>query len=394
MKFTIVTDTFPPDINGVARTLQQLAGGLVNCGHEVTVVHPGILEQSEGLDRMNEQRVWGIGVPMYSSLRMGIPRKVRFLREWSSDRPDAVYVATEGLLGFSALRAARELEIPVVTGYHTHFPSYLQHYVPSIRELASGYLRFLHNQSDCTVTPSKDVALELHGAGYHNVAVLGRGVDTELFTPDKRDALLRQRWSARPESVVMLCVGRVAVEKNLPAAFCAFRSLQRRYPDSKMICVGDGPVMADYRERYSEVVWTGARRGEELARHFASADLFLFPSLTETYGNVLPEALASGLVTVSFDYAASAELVSHGVNGFSVDRSEGNEGFERCVDHALSLRKQWKSISCEARSTTDNLSWNRIFRRFETIMCRIADDSELLHMCPIDPIYETTQTKV
>ncbi|MCB1094495.1 MAG: glycosyltransferase family 1 protein [Verrucomicrobiae bacterium] len=373
MKISIVTDTFPPEMNGVARTLERLVSGLVTRHHTVTVVHPGKQKQSPPADcAAEEQYVWGLAVPMYSCLRMGLPRKHSFLREWNEERPDVVYIATESLMGYSALRAAVRLSIPVVTGYHTHFPKYLRHYAPSLENIAHSYLRHLHNQSECTVTPSRDVAFELHGSGYHNVTVMGRGVDTGLFHPDKRDALLRQEWNAREGTIVLLCVGRVAVEKNLPVAFRAYQHLQRRYPDIRCVCVGDGPARESLMKSYPDVIWPGAKYGGELARYYASADVFLFPSLTETYGNVLPEAMASGLVPVAYCYAACAEIVRNGSNGFCADTNGGDAAFTSTVNQAIARRDDWKVIRATAKETAKSLSWDTVIRQFEFILTQAA----------------------
>lgn len=371
MKLSIITDTYAPEINGVARTLHQLATQLTSRGHSVEVIHPGIQDDSPN-EFVDERRVWGFALPMYRKLRMGGPRRQRFIDEWEEDRPDVIYVATEGMLGYSAVRAARTLEIPVVTGYHTRFPEYLRHYAPTLEKVAETYLRHLHNQSECTLAPTRSIALELHDEGYHNVAVMGRGVNTRLFSPDKRDALLRQRWSARPETPVMLCVGRVASEKNLEVAFEAFLNSRRRIPDLKLVCVGDGPALPELKSRFPQVIWPGEQKGEELARYYASADLFLFPSTTETYGNVLPEAMASGLVSVAFHYAACAELVVNGQNGFSTPLEFGGNGFSASVSRALSNRTHWPSIASAARETTESLSWNRVANQFENILFRAS----------------------
>ena len=382
MRFSIVTDTYTPEVNGVARTLRQIANGLVEFGHEVTVVHPG---RSKDLvesmpDTVMEHRVMGWPVPVYRSLRMGVPRKSQFLNEWANEAPEVIYIATEGLLGYSALKAARELEIPVVTGYHTRFPQYMRHYAPPLERVAETYLRHLHNQAECTVAPSRDVALELHRTGYHNVAVMGRGVDTQLFHPEKRDSLLRQRWRARPETIVLLLVGRIAHEKNLPVAIDTYLRLKSRYPDSLLVCVGDGPAEADLQAKYGQaVIWAGTKRREELARYYASADVFLFPSLTETYGNVLPEAMASGLITVAYDYAACSELVRCGTNGFSVAREGGAAAFENSVFTALARKHDWPAMRREARKTAESLSWEEVTRKFESILTRAAHDSVKRH---------------
>ncbi|MEZ5300007.1 MAG: glycosyltransferase family 1 protein [Verrucomicrobiales bacterium] len=338
MRIAIVSDTLPPDINGVAMTLGRLCRGLAGRGHRVQIVRPRPAAGAAGFDSRDlgaesEIQIASASVPLYPEMRFGFPCGFSLDRSWSACRPDAVYVATESPMGISAIRACRRLAIRAVSGFHTNFHSYLASYhLPFLESLADRYLRRLHNRTACTLAPSRDVARDLAGRGYENVALLQRGVDTALFDPRRRDMSLRAAWRAAEGDPVALYVGRIAAEKNLALAFEAARQRGLR-----MVAVGDGPERAALAREFPEVIFAGSQRGEDLARHYASADLFLFPSLSETFGNVVLEAMASGLVAVAFDYAAPAENIAEGRSGF-LARYGSADSFHAACDRALAAR--------------------------------------------------------
>ena len=314
MRIAIVTETYPPEINGVALTVAGLANGLSASGHDVQVVRP---RQSAGDsagsvdDRIDTILVRGAKLPRYPGLQFGLPAARRLRALWKSERPDAIYVATEGPLGYSALRAAHALSIPACTGFHTRFDDFARHYgLGFITPMVFGYLRRFHRRGAATLVPTIELRDFLAQNGFGNVVLLRRAVDTELFSPQRRDTTLRAQWGLRDDQVAMIYVGRIAPEKNLPLAVRAFRQLQKSHPDARYIWVGDGPSRASLAAQNPDFIFTGIQRGVDLARHFASADLFVFPSLTETFGNVTLEAMASGVPTISFDYGAAREHLS------------------------------------------------------------------------------------
>ncbi len=370
MRCAIVTDTFPPEINGVAMTLQRLACGLAHRGHAVEIVRPNPDRRHSGQKRtdqpeVDEWRVRGIPLPGYSSLRLGLPQKRKLLQAWGGQSPDVIYVATEGLLGHSAVSAADALGVPAVSGYHTHFAQYLEHYhLPALERIALSYLRRLHNRTALTLAPTNAVVDELKGLGFERTYPLGRGVDTELFHPDKRCPALRARWGATEASPVALIVGRVAPEKNVQLALASVRQLRAAYPDLKAVVVGDGPARPALERSFPEAVWAGARRGEDLAAHYASADLFVFPSESETYGNVVLEAMASGLVVTSYKLAAAAELIRPPLNGYLADPGEPLL-FRQAMRDALGHRSRWAAVRSAARETAAGNTWHRIIAQFE-----------------------------
>jgi glycosyltransferase involved in cell wall biosynthesis len=382
----VVTETYPPEINGVARSLQRAVMHLVQQGYRVSLVRP-----RQAGDRMSRQHMScdtglaaelltaGMPLPMYPDLRIGFASSRR-LRAWLREgRPDVVHIATEGPLGLAALRAALRLDIPCTTDFRTNFHLYSRHYhFGRILPFVLGYLRWFHNRAAVTLVPTEAMRQMLAGEGFRNLAVVGRGVDTDLFSPAHRDGGLREAWGARETDMVVLHVGRLAAEKNIEMALRAFDFIRARNRDSRLVLVGDGPLHDTLRHAAPHALFTGWQRGAALASAYASADLFLFPSMTETFGNVLLEALASGLPCVAFRHGAAEAHLIDGQNGLCVPF-----GDERAfVDAAGRLAAEAglrAGMARSARLTAQALAWHRILEGFESVLLAAADRSMSRH---------------
>lgn len=321
MRYAIITETYPPEINGVALTVQGLEQGLRARGHTVDLIRPAQLDESAALTESVTPSegltvVRGLPIPRYPNLRFGLPCPKKLRTLWSSRRPDAIYVATEGPLGNSAVAVAKELGIPAITGFHTRFDHYVADYgFGFLRKTAIAWMRRFHNRADMTLVPTLELRHELLSLGFANVQCLRRAVDCERFDPAKRSASLRTSWGLGREDLAVLFVGRIASEKNLDLAVDAYRALQRHRPDARFIWIGDGPRREDLQEANPDFVFTGMLRGEELAEAIASTDLFPFASVSETFGNVTLEAMASGVSVVAFDYGAAHEFLRRNIHG-------------------------------------------------------------------------------
>lgn len=370
MKLALVTETYPPEVNGVAMTLSRLVGGLRARGHEVQVVRPRQLgEVTDGASKSGDERedflVPGIAIPFYAALRIGLPVVGCLEERWRVWRPDVVHVATEGPLGLAALAAAARVGRPVTSSFHTNFHAYGGHYgVPALRDATLAYLGWFHNRTRLTLAPTRQMVAELAAARFRGLGVMARGVDTTLFDPAKRSEALRATWGVGPDDPVALYVGRIAAEKNLDVAVQAFLRLRASKPRAKFVLVGDGPAREALAKVHPEFHYAGMRRGDELAAHYASGDVFLFASVTETFGNVVTEALASGLVTVSYDYAATHEHVRDGENGYAAAYA-GAEAFYASAERALAERARWPEVRAAARLTALALTWDAVVSRFE-----------------------------
>ena len=318
MRYAIVTETYPPEVNGVALTVQGLEQGLRERGHNVELVRPRQDGDTGSID--HTVLVRGAALPRYPGLKFGLPATRKLRKHWQQARPDAIYVATEGPLGWSALRAARQLGIPAATGFHTRFDEYMRDYGAAfLQQTALRWMRRFHNGAQATLVPTRELQEFLQGAGFDNVVRLARAVDTQQFDPARRDRSLRAQWGVdETNGIVAIYVGRIAAEKNLPLAVRAFRELQKTRPDAKFVWVGDGPAREQLQRDNPDFIFCGVQRGEALTRHFASGDLFVFSSHSETFGNVTLEALASGVPTVAFDYGAARETLRSDVHGAAI----------------------------------------------------------------------------
>ncbi len=369
LRIALVTETFAPEINGVAHTLGQLVRGLHARGHQLQLVRPRIPD-SEGSapEQVEQLPVASLPIPGYRELRFGLPAGGRLHRAWQGWRPDVLYVATEGPLGWSAVASARRLGIPCISGFHTNFHSYSQSYHAGvIAPLALAYLRHLHNRTQGTLVPTHELAAQLTAQGFERMAVMGRGVDTERFSPVKRRAELRTQWGVEEETPVAIYVGRVAPEKNLPLVIKAWHALRQGDPRIPLVVVGDGPLRGQLQRRHPEVRFVGMHTGEALAQHYASADIFLFPSTTETYGNVTLEAMASGLAPVVFDYAAGRLHLRHGESGLLAPLDEPQQ-FVALAASLAQAPQQVERLRRAARAAALAATWPLIVERFEGVL--------------------------
>lgn len=369
LRLAIVTETYPPEVNGVAQTIAKVVEGLSEAGHAITLVRPsqGEANAPSPGSSVREVFVTGVPIPKYGQLKMGLPAMNRLTRLWRKERPDVVHIVTEGPLGLSALAAARRLRLPVASEFRTNFHTYCAHYgVGWLGRPIMAYLRWFHNRTGCTMVPTRALADELATKGFINLQVVARGVDTRQFDPAKRCDALRQSWGATPDSLVVLYVGRLAEEKNLPVLLAAFERIRRARPDSKLVLVGNGPAREDLERRCPHAVFAGIRKGEALARHYASGDLFLFPSLTETFGNVTPEAMASGLGVVAFDHAAAGQLIRSGLNGMLAKPGATGE-FCDLTERLANQPHEVARLRQQARQTVLRLGWPSIIREIEEV---------------------------
>lgn len=373
-KIAIVTETFPPEINGVANTLRYLCQGLADRGHQLHIVRPrqprarhlparDSLTAADG--QVRDHLVAGLPLPGYPDLRFGLATGRHLRKLWRENRPDAVYVATEGPLGWAAVSAARDLNLPVSAGFHTNFHTYSRYYGAGFLEkLITLYLRRFHNRAGTTLVPTQRMRHYLETLGIERVQVWSRGVDCDRFTPRWRDAELRETWGLKDDELAVLYIGRLAAEKNLQLAVHCYERLRHLHPRARFVLVGDGPLRRRLQERHPDYIFCGMQKGEALARHYASGDLFLFPSKTDTFGNVVTEALASGLGVVAFDDAAASEHIEHEFSGMKVPLHADAE----YIQAALKLADQPSLLTQmrrEARQKALELHWREIVEQFE-----------------------------
>ncbi|AWK86524.1 glycosyltransferase family 4 protein [Azospirillum thermophilum] len=324
MNILIVSDAWYPQINGVVRTISTVRQELEAMGHTVEVIGP---------DRFRT-----VPMPTYPEIRLAIGARRRLWAMIEGMRPDCIHIATEGPLGFAARSYCLKHGKPFTTAYHTRFPEYVRDRAPVPLALSYAVVRRFHKPSAAVMVATQTIEDTLKARGFTNIRRWTRGVDTELFRPRGKDFL------ALPRPIAMY-VGRVAVEKNLEDF------LKLDLPGSKVV-VGDGPAREELQRKYPDVHWTGAKQGEELARHYAAADVFVFPSRTDTFGLVLLEALASGVPVAAYPVPGPLDVVDGaGVGCLDTD-------LKRAVERALAIPAD------KCRDYALGYSWRRSAEQF------------------------------
>ncbi|MBV8621766.1 MAG: glycosyltransferase family 1 protein [Curvibacter sp.] len=373
LRVSIVTETYPPEVNGVARTIACVVEGLRERNHEIQLIRPNQSKAEPRGEQASEDMLFhevlmrGLPIPRYPHLRMGLTSKKTLVSLWSRRRPDVVHIATEGPMGWSALQAAVQLKLPVCSDFRTNFHAYSKHYgIGWLHKPIMAYLRKFHNLTQCTMTPDEGLRNELSDYGFRNVVVVSRGVDTQLFNPQRRSEALRQSWGVQPDDPVVVHVGRLAPEKNLGTLAMAYEAMRKVAPRTRLVLVGDGPSRKEIQQRCPEAIFAGMRHGEDLAAHYASGDLFVFPSMTETFGNVTPEAMACGLPVLAYDYAAASQMVLPGVNGELAPFGNMPDFVERAERLAQDVSRL-RTMGRQARETATQVSWDRVINSIEGI---------------------------
>ncbi|MFH1343529.1 MAG: glycosyltransferase family 1 protein [Pseudomonadota bacterium] len=335
MRILVATDAWHPQVNGVVRTLTMLAEAARPLGVDIAFVTP--------------QSFRTVALPSYPDLRLALPSPDKIARLIAAARPDSIHIATEGPIGLLVRRYCRRHRLPFTTSFHTRFPEYISARLPFPESWIWAGLRWFHNAGQAVMAATPALASELRSRGFRNVVLWPRGVDTSLFHPRAVDLGL-----PRP---IFLCVGRVAVEKNLEAF------LDLDLPGTKLI-VGDGPARAALMRKYPQAVFLGSRQGEELAEAYAGADVFVFPSRTDTFGLVLLEALASGLPVAAFPVTGPRDVIGAAPVGSLHDDLQA-----ACLA-ALSISPQ----ACRAFAA--NHSWEASARAFVDSATNIRIDPE------------------
>jgi len=324
MRILLVTDAWAPQVNGVVRTLVALKSELLSAGHDVIYITPDLFRS--------------IPCPTYPEIRLAILPGKKLARLIESFRPCVVHIATEGTLGLAARNYCVKRGIVFTTAFHTKFPDYLHARFRIPPKWTYKAVRWFHGKADNVMVATPTIEKEMRGHGFKNIRRWTRGVDTALFRPRAKDFLNLPR-------PIMLYVGRVAVEKNIEAF------LRVDHPGTKLV-VGDGPLLASLKKAYPQAIFAGAKQGEDLARYFAAADVFVFPSLTDTFGLVMLEALASGVPVAAYPVPGPLDVIG--------DHPVG------CLDQDLrvAIAKALTASPSVCRTYAETYSWAACTQQF------------------------------
>lgn len=349
VRIALVTDTYTPQVNGVTTVVQRIARLLRATGHAAAVVAPRYPDRAAG-NGNDELRIASLPFPPYPSVRLSLPFGRRVDAYLARFAPDLVHVHTEGPLGTIGRRWALRAGVPLVTTFHTHFPQYARYYgVPALEALVWRWLTWFHRPARFTQTPGESIRDELVARGVAHAMVWGRGVDTTLFDPGRRDPAWRTRLRADDDQVIVLHVGRLAREKNLDVLIEAWRQGHAAF-GSRVVWViaGRGPLE---RRIAAELPWArraGFLEREDLAALYASADLCMLPSHTETCGLVALEAMASGLPVIAADAGGFPESVQHEVSGLLVAPDDAS-GFFAALSRLVGNTVERRALGLQAR---------------------------------------------
>lgn len=369
MRVAIITENFLPKLDGVTRTLARLLEYLQNQGHKALLLGPesGMTEYA-GAEIVGTT---GVPLPFYPELRFNFFRPL-FLRRLNEFQPDVIHLVDPVILGTAGLAVARMLGKPLVSSYHTNLAAYCEHFgFPMLVRPMWSYNRLIHNQCALTFCPSHSTATILQAQGFQRVRVWPRGVDTGLFQPEQRKETTRAEWLNGEERVVLMYAGRISWEKNLRLLISAYRQMD--HTCSHLVIVGDGPALRELKQEVADlpITFTGYLQGEELAGAYASADVFAFPSRTETFGQVVLEAMASGLPVVGLRAEGVRDSVLDGETGYLLDTERLTEqeqaaAYQQLLERLVEQPALRHAMGMAAQRAASQRTWDKAMSRLLT----------------------------
>lgn len=378
LKIALVTETWPPELNGVALSILQLVKRLQQRGHRILLIRPQQQERIFDFVPDKECLVRAQAIPKYHQMQFGWPQVFKLGKALDEFMPDIVHIVTEGPLGLAALNQAKQRKVPVSSGFHSSFHDFSRYFdLAFLLSPVRRYLKWFHNQTDVTCVPSQDTMNSLVEFGVTcPMRIVGRGVDHQRFSPTHRNTALRKLWQATQDTTVLLCVGRVSPEKDLPCIFEAYEKLKITQPNRKLrlVIVGDGPVLETYQHKYPDVIFMGAQVGQDLADCYASSDVFVFSSQIETFGNVVLEAMASGLPVLAYDAACAGQMIDSEQEGWLIPLGERAVWQEKLTH--LPPKLQLTVMGEQAREKIKMCGWDQPVADFEKILIQYAKKRE------------------
>lgn len=355
MRVVLITETFLPNVNGVVTTLCRLLEHLERAGHAALLFAPDNAPSTYAGARVIP--LAGQPLAFYPELQLTLPQ-LGFTREIQRFQPDLIHLAGPALLGATGRYLGARFRIPLVSAYHTDFPAYTTHYgIGWLRNATYSYLRWVHNGCSLTLCPSSATIADLRKHGFRRLRLWGRGVDTEHFHPAQRRAAFREQMGVRPDEIMLLYVGRLASEKRVGLLADALEGLQ----GVRLVLVGDGPARTMLEEQLAgkPASFAGYLRGAALAEAYASADVFAFPSDTETFGQVIQEAMASRLPVVAARAGGAIDLVQERKTGLLFTPGSAAE-LRDCIQQLVANPMLRATFGQAGRAVAERRSWQRV----------------------------------
>jgi glycosyltransferase involved in cell wall biosynthesis len=369
MKIAYFTDALPPLADGVSHTLTYLRKSLIKEGHEFLFFSPFVPQPDAWEGKVFE--ILSVPFPLYTKYKLSLPAFHDLKSKLDKFAPDIVHISSPFFLGMAAYNYARQRRIPAVNSYHTRFVSYFKYYgFGRLEFIGRNYLRWFYNQADMNFVPSMTTINELDSMGFRNLTLWERGIDTKCFSPLFADKALHEKWSPNG-SPIALFAGRLVKEKDIETLIEAHKILQGRNVDYKLVFVGDGPMRNVVEKLVPDAILAGFKNGHDLSQAFATADVFVFPSTTESFGNVVLEAQASGLPSIVSNEGGVRELVKDGETGF-ISRGKDAVDLAQKMEILLTNELLRNSFSIRASEFASKKSWNEVnkilFEGYENII--------------------------
>ncbi|TDX45309.1 glycosyltransferase family 4 protein [Orenia marismortui] len=364
MRIAIFTDTFLPQVNGVTKTLAKLKEHLEKEGIDYLIFAPDDPEADSLNFEENIQRMLSFRFFLYPECRLSVPNYFKIKNKLNEYQPNLIHIVTPFNLGLCGLKYATSYDIPLISSYHTNFTHYLDYYnLHFLEKPIWTFFRWFHSHSTINLCPSQSSLEELSNNGIKNLEIWDRGINSKLYSPQYRDEDLRESYELG-DKITLLYVGRLAPEKNLNLLIESMKIINQKYQDQvRLLITGDGPLLDKLKsEAPSNVIFTGYLKGHDLSKIYASADIFAFPSITETYGNVILEAMASGLAVVSFLEGGVRENLEDGYNGLACVEVTP-ESFARNLEKVIINKKLREELADNAYNYAINKSWDKVFER-------------------------------
>ncbi|HEX4083682.1 MAG TPA: glycosyltransferase [Chthoniobacteraceae bacterium] len=360
------TDTLE-DVNGVSNTIRRMTAAGVQAGRDLVVVTSRMEASANGIPIKNFLPIGEFELPEYELQKLAFPPVLQMVDYIQRKKFTEIIISTPGPVGLVGLIAAKTLGLRTAGIYHTDFPQYVGILTDdrSLETLTWVYMHWFYSQMDLVYVNSEHYRRCWidRGIPAEKLRIFPRGLDTVLFNPDQRNAETRERFGARNGEPVLLYVGRISREKDLDVLAAAYARLRKRHPSTRLVFVGDGPYLKELRENLPGAIFTGYLSGADLAKAFASADVFVFPSTTDTFGNVVLEAMASGLPAIVSDTGGPRELVKNGVTGY-VTRSLDVEDFTAATERLVADPGLRQTMHANALAAVQDRDWSEAFARF------------------------------
>lgn len=365
MKIALFSDTFSPQINGVTNTLDKLLKYFEKNNIDYKVFVP-MYDEDGG--NTHTERFYSLKFFLYPECRIALPNQFRVSQSLSDFKPDIIHLMTEFNMGITGLRYGKKNNIPVISSYTTNFSQYTDYYnLEFLKQPIWEYMKWFHNQTSITLCPSNESQKLLNSNGIYKTGIFSRGIDMERFSPSLRNTDLRKRLGV-DDKIVFSYVGRVSFEKDMDVLNESYRKLKKEYKDKIVLLItGEGPYLNKCKEIFpEETIFIGFKKGAELSEIYASTDIFVCPSSTETFGNVVLEAMASGLAVIGADSGGVKEIIQHRHNGLKFEAKNSQELYN-CMKDLIENRGLRDFIKSNGIKYSKTRSWDTIIEELITI---------------------------